>query len=867
MILLPSKAKHSVQNQNTATMQDTLEDVDLILQLSREHLQTLLTGTFWALGVLGFIALMTSFAGLTEGTRTLRDMWVFLPLGLIAGFSSGANYMLKRRNSYDWAANLYIIGLLLGMLSAMALAPAPGASGANVGSARNALPFALTVIASICGLLLPSNRALLLTGLGGGAMLVFLFSYPAEAMLPALGLTAIATVIAATTAGGLYVMAQHSTKSYLMARKRADDFFKNKEELRKALATQDWLNEALTKTNKALEKRAVQLQTSSRVSQQATSILRLDELLPRVVKLIQGRFGYYFVGIWLVDAQEENAVLRASALQGGGDLSQSNLTIFLNSNSMVADVSTTGASQLSNDVELTPNYLPLEELPDTRSVLVLPLHIGEKTVGVLDIQSSASGAFDEEDQMVYQILADQLAIAIRNANLYGAEQQRRHLAESLVLTGRVLSSSLDLSEVPERILEQLSVVVPYKRGTVLIQYGSALHSVAMRGFPTGGNFGDLEVPIREGDVFEQLVKSREPVLIADIIEDARFRQVEGLPLNHSWLGVPLVAKDKVMGMVSLTREPRAAFSQDDGQVVQAFAAQAAIALENASLYAEITRFNEQLEQMVQQRTEELNKAYQTLEKMDKNKSDFINVAAHELRTPLTVIKGYAQILKANNEFKKNPPVYSMLEGILAGTERLHSIVNSMLDVAKIDGQALNMVCCEMTLETTFVQIKELYDDALLERRLTLTLTELETLPAIYADPGLLAKVFDNLVVNAIKYTPDGGQISVSGKTIYIGDTPEMVEIVVADTGIGIALEYQDLIFEKFYQTGEVAVHSSGRTKFKGGGPGLGLAIAKGIIEAHGGRIWVESPGYDEVACPGSKFYVWLPVTENRRHQK
>jgi signal transduction histidine kinase len=114
-------------------------------------------------------------------------------------------------------------------------------------------------------------------------------------------------------------------------------------------------------------------------------------------------------------------------------------------------------------------------------------------------------------------------------------------------------------------------------------------------------------------------------------------------------------------------------------------------------------------------------------------------------------------------------------------------------------------------------------------------------------------------MNAIKYTPDGRWIVISGRSVE--ETPEMpeIEIVVGDSGIGIALEHQELIFEKFFQIGEVHYHSSGKTKFRGGGPGLGLAIARGIVEAHKGRIWVESPGYDEVNNPGSKFFVRLPV--------
>jgi signal transduction histidine kinase len=123
-------------------------------------------------------------------------------------------------------------------------------------------------------------------------------------------------------------------------------------------------------------------------------------------------------------------------------------------------------------------------------------------------------------------------------------------------------------------------------------------------------------------------------------------------------------------------------------------------------------------------------------------------------------------------------------------------------------------------------------------------------------------VFYHLLSNAIKFTPDGGKINVSGQVLY---TPEEqpvesgVELVVSDTGIGIDPSMQEVIFTKFYQTGELALHSSGRTKFKGAGPGLGLAIAKGIVEAHSGRIWVESPEHDEIRCPGSQFYVFLPV--------
>jgi signal transduction histidine kinase len=129
----------------------------------------------------------------------------------------------------------------------------------------------------------------------------------------------------------------------------------------------------------------------------------------------------------------------------------------------------------------------------------------------------------------------------------------------------------------------------------------------------------------------------------------------------------------------------------------------------------------------------------------------------------------------------------------------------------------------------------------------------------------LNKLFSNLLYNAIKYTPDGGCITVSGQ-YWPADNHDpaasFVEIMVSDTGIGVDPKVQELIFTKFYQTGPVSFHSSGKTKFKGGGAGLGLSIARGIVEAHGGRIWVESEGHDEQACPGSKFHVVLPIKQS-----
>jgi signal transduction histidine kinase len=221
---------------------------------------------------------------------------------------------------------------------------------------------------------------------------------------------------------------------------------------------------------------------------------------------------------------------------------------------------------------------------------------------------------------------------------------------------------------------------------------------------------------------------------------------------------------------------------------------------------------------------------------------------------LTLLSGYTQILQS--KARTNPDLEGVTQGLLEGTTRMQEVVNSMLDISKIDSKVLKALPEKTSLAAILQRVQKTFAAAWKERNLKLVSDGLAELPLVVADPDLLYKLLYHLVMNAIKYTPDGGTIEVSGRVLQ---EENEIEFVVRDTGIGIDPEHLALIFEKFYQTGEVQLHSSGRTKFKGGGPGLGLAIAKGIVEAHNGRIWAESPGHNEETCPGSSFYVRLPL--------
>ena len=323
--------------------------------------------------------------------------------------------------------------------------------------------------------------------------------------------------------------------------------------------------------------------------------------------------------------------------------------------------------------------------------------------------------------------------------------------------------------------------------------------------------------------------------------------------------VPIYSKDKWIGLLVLgPKVSGKEYTPQDLAFLSTMAGQTAVALENARLVEGLVQANEASRRAYQA----LDQATRHLERMDKAKSDFISIVSHELRTPMNLISGASHMLLDESELQNNPYYKQVLENLNRGAIRLEKIIESMLDMARIDTRLMVLELQPVAIQSV---MRVVHDDLLkdaTERKQTIEIRELEKLPPVVADLEALRKVFYNLVINAIKYTPDGGKITIWGRDVGVNekDFPNgAVEVVVSDTGIGIDPSYRDLVFDKFYQAGESALHSSGRSKFKGGGPGLGLAIARGIVEAHEGKIWVESAGCDEKTCPGSQFHVVLPL--------
>lgn len=252
----------------------------------------------------------------------------------------------------------------------------------------------------------------------------------------------------------------------------------------------------------------------------------------------------------------------------------------------------------------------------------------------------------------------------------------------------------------------------------------------------------------------------------------------------------------------------------------------------------------------------MNREQAALEKLDKSKSDFISIAAHELKTPLTLLEGYTSMMRDILEQKQifDEHLYLLMDGMNSGSRRLREIISDMIDVSLIDNQLLSLNFQPTWLHKLLDKIVLEYRDIIESRHMSMEVSRFDGDENInFYDGERIFQAISNVVSNAIKYTPDGGKISIEGRML-----DECYELFIIDSGIGVDPVNQSKIFSKFDPIGDISLHSSGKTKFKGGGPGLGLPIAKGIIEAHGGRIWVESDGYDEIACPGSTFHILLP---------
>lgn len=366
------------------------------------------------------------------------------------------------------------------------------------------------------------------------------------------------------------------------------------------------------RAQEALERRALQLETASQVSQKVTAILETDELLAQVVRLIQDKFGYYHVNIFLVDEPSNEIVLHEGSDQAGEPVKTRGLRLRIGEQGITGWVAQTGQSVLCNDVSQEPRYYPHELLPDTRSELAIPLRISDVVVGVLDVQSREQDAFRQDDVTTLQILGDQVAIAIENANLFQETRRQFEVMRALHNISLDITSRLESKHVLKAILEQAAHLLR-AQGSSLAVYDSQTDQV--RKIAIHNVLPEYEgVVLRPGEGSAgHVVATGKPLIVNDYRNWAGRSPIFRNSPYDAILCVPLRWEGQVFGALSvLDQGERRPFTEDDVQLLSLFADLASIALKNAELYAQVVQLSQQLEQKVEQRTHELARAQEEL---------------------------------------------------------------------------------------------------------------------------------------------------------------------------------------------------------------------------------------------------------------
>jgi GAF domain-containing protein/anti-sigma regulatory factor (Ser/Thr protein kinase) len=490
---------------------------------------------------------------------------------------------------------------------------------------------------------------------------------------------------------------------------------------------------------------------------------------------------------------------------------------------------------LQNDVRF-PVSQQLARTMGFRATLCVPILRDSGPIGAIIVHRQESRRFTEAEIALLRTFADQAVIAIENARLFEEVQARNRDLTALSEVGRAVSSTLDLRVVLKTIVER-AVELSGTDGGSIFYYREETGRFEL-GETTGldadvvGRFRKLDIAAGQTGLGEAIAK-REPLQVPDILgrpsNPLRDAAIEaGL---RAALIVPLLSGDGPLGALVLQRRTSGKFATGVVNLMQSFADQSAIALENARLFEEIARKSRELEIASQ------------------HKSQFVANMSHELRTPLAAILGYAELMQEGFYGQQSDKSLDAITRIRSNGKHLLGLINTVLDIAKIESGQFTLNLAEYAIESVVETVRSATESLAQNKKLALKTDVAKSLPIGLGDEQRITQVLLNLVGNAIKFT-DAGQVRVTAKAIN-----GHFAVSVADTGPGIPEEHQSRIFEQFHQV------DSSNTKAKGG-TGLGLAIAKQIVEMHGGRIWVES-----ILGKGSTFQMELPTRAEFRKRE
>jgi len=476
--------------------------------------------------------------------------------------------------------------------------------------------------------------------------------------------------------------------------------------------------------------------------------------------------------------------------------------------------------------------------PEPRSVLAVPMLREGRPIGALAVGGRSAERFSDKQVALLRTFADQAVIAIENVRLFSELQARTaelsRSVEELTALGEVshaLSSTLHLETVLATIAARTNQLAAAD-GCSIYEYDETaeefrllrasddfapdlVDAVRQRPIPKGEGIMGLAAARRESVQIADLTAGAYQSPVRDLLEAAGYRAL---------LAIPLIREDHVLGGLVVSRKAAGEFPDEVVKLLQTFATQSALAIQNARLFREIEDKSGQLEVAT------------------RHKSEFLANMSHELRTPLNAVIGFSEVLLERMFGEINEKQEEYLQDILGSGRHLLSLINDILDLSKIEAGRMELEVAVFDLPQAIDNALTLVRERASRRGIALVASVDTRLGELPGDERKIKQVLLNLLSNAIKFTPEAGRVEVRAEPV-----DGHVEISVSDTGIGIAPEDQEAMFEEFRQVGTDYA-------MKREGTGLGLTLSRKFVELHGGRIWVKS-----AVGEGSTFTFTLPV--------
>lgn len=533
--------------------------------------------------------------------------------------------------------------------------------------------------------------------------------------------------------------------------------------------------------------RSRSLETTIEISHGIANLLDIDELLKYVVNYVRTEFEFYHTHIYLIEEHTNDLVMAEGSGDVGQQLKEKGHRL-KEGVGIVGTVFSTNQPFISNNVADVPNFVRNSLLPETNAELAVPLRKGDRVLGVLDIQSEIRDRFSTDDVALIQSIANQTATAIDNARL------------------------LAQTQATVREVERLNRRLTRQNWTEVGQEGGI----------QGYRFSD-------GQVYSDNSAMLPPMKLA-AQQKQLVKQIQGSNGGReAELAVPLMLRGELIGVLGVKREKSADWAAEEVSAIQAVANQVALALENARL------------------SEEQEKTIFKLQDVDRIKSEFLTSMSHELRTPLNSILGFADVLLQGIDGDLNELAVNDIGLIYNSAQHLLALINDILDISKIEAGMMELVQESLPLDEMTREVLAAAHSLIKHKPVELSIDISEDLPAVYADKLRLRQILLNLTSNAAKFTAKG-EILIKAKVSE--ENPEFMSIWVSDSGIGIATEKLETIFDRFSQ-------ADSSTTRQYGGTGLGLPICKQLVEMHGGTIGVTS----ELAI-GSTFHFTIPLADS-----